>query len=499
MMHEIQRRSYQSSATKHAESKRQWRTLIAALLVLDALCVLGSLALAYVVRIDGLIPYYAEPNDVVYRNLVLIAIPAWLICFAVLGLYRRDNLLGGVVEYKQVIKGCTAGVLLLVMGVVFARVSEFEPSRGWLILSWLISIALVGATRFFVRRIVYRLREYDLLTSRVLIVGANDQGVAIAEQWMSTAASGMKVIGFLDDFKTLGTTVTGNVKVIGRPSALEELSRQVQADEIVVVSSAVAWESFGELVTRNDMGKDYTLRLSPGFYELLTTGVAVTTKTFVPLLTIHENRIVGIDAVLKWLIDFGFGGLLTVLSLPVSLVVGISLKLRRPHQPILKRTFMVGRGGTSFGMYQFNTALDPHSFNRVRKSRSFEYWLRITGLDKLPQLWNVMRGQMSLVGPRPRTARNQVTDMHTMHNLQAVKPGIVGPWVRRDHSTSPDMTHDELNYVRNWQVWTDLPILFQAGVMLGERIVSVGKRRSASDDRDQSPNLDTNLSEDMLF
>ena len=176
---------------ERSENERQWRTLIAALLILDALCVLGSLTLAYVIRIDGLLPYYAEAKDEVYRSLVIIAIPLYLACFAALGLYQRDNLLGGIVEYKQVIKGCTAGLMLLVIYIVFARVNGFEPSRGWLILSWALSIALIGMMRFFVRRVVYRLRESGWLTSRALIVGAGEGlSAALARR---LAGAGMKV------------------------------------------------------------------------------------------------------------------------------------------------------------------------------------------------------------------------------------------------------------------------------------------------------------------
>ncbi|MCL6510395.1 MAG: sugar transferase [Anaerolineae bacterium] len=484
---------------ERSENERQWRTLIAALLILDALCVLGSLTLAYVIRIDGLLPYYAEAKDEVYRSLVIIAIPLYLACFAALGLYQRDNLLGGIVEYKQVIKGCTAGLMLLVIYIVFARVNGFEPSRGWLILSWALSIALIGMMRFFVRRVVYRLRESGWLTSRTLIVGANDQGVAIAEQWMHNPISGMQVVGFLDDFKAIGSSVVGNAKVIGRPSALNELSRQYRIDEVIVVSTAVAWESFGELVTHNAKTQGYTLRLSPGFYEMLTTGMAVTTKTFVPLLTINESRIVGVDALLKWSLDYGLGILLTLISLPFGLAIAGALKIRNPHAPVIVHNRVIGRGGKPFNAYRFNTRARSGGQTASNTKRSFERWLRMTGLDKMPQLWNVLCGQMSLVGPMPRSSLNRVTDMHAIHNLQAVKPGIIGPWVRNDHLASSDPLHDELSYVRNWQIWTDLPILYEAAAKLFSRIVRRGSHPSHAEQRGWLTGGEKSFKEDVLY
>lgn len=500
-MQEIKLHTLQGSAARRSETRRQWHSLALVLLVLDALCVLGSLTLAYIIRIDGL-PYHAEAKDEVYRGLVVVAVPIWLACFALLGLYHKDNLLGGIVEYKQVIKGCTIGLMLLVVYVVFARVNGFEPSRGWLILSWVISMAMIGATRFFMRRIVYRLREHGYLTSRVLIVGANDQGLAIAEQWMHTPASGMNVVGFLDDFKAIGTAVVGNVKVVGRPSALDTLSRQYRADEVIVVSTAVAWESFGELVTNKAADRGYTLRLSPGFYELLTTGVAVTTKTFVPLLTIQENRIVGFDALLKSFLDYGLGGALAVLSAPFGMVIALLLKVSDPRAPLLSRTQVIGRGGRPFDMLRFNTCGSDVRASSHRWGRAIRRWLRRTGLDKMPQLWNVLCRQMSLVGPRPRTAHDRVTDMHLMHNLQAVKPGIVGPWVRRDHLKSPDLVRDELNYIRNWQIWADLPILYEAAATLVGRLTYTGRRRAVKamqDEPEGALGLDKRFQEDMLY
>ena len=485
-------------------TQQQWLVLVCALLMFDALCVAGSLTLAYFVRIDGVLPYYSETNNAAYRSLVAAALPIFIICFALLGLYKEDNLLGGMVEYKQVLKGCTVGVGLLVVYTVFVRLNGFDVSRGWLIFSWLFSVALVGLMRFLVRRIVYRVREAGYLTARVLIIGANDQGAAIAAQWRSTPASGMHIVGFLDDFKPVGTQVAPGLKVLGRPSAIDALCRKHDVDEVVVVSSAVAWESFGEIVTDVGADKRYTLRLSPGFYELLTTGVAVTNKTFVPLLTINENRIVGVDAVLKTVLDFGLGALIALVSLPFALVIASILKLRRPGSPVLTRNQAIGRNGQTFDMIRFDSVSIVSTGTGSNGEHNFENWLHITGLNHLPELINVFQGDMSLVGPQPRADHNEVTDMHTMHNLQAVKPGIVGPWVRRDHLQSSDLVHDELSYVRNWTIWADLPILFQTATTLFSRIMGIHTPTSTSTtaqvgQQSQTVRREHNFQEDVLI
>lgn len=465
--------SRQKMGAEQARNKRHWHALVLVLLMADALCIAGGLTLAYFIRIDGVLPYAHPANPWVYQSIVAAAVPLWLFCFAVVGLYQRDNLLGGVVEYKQVVKGSIAGAMLLVACTVFMRIPDFEVSRLWLVLSLAFITVLVGGMRFFIRHLAYKLRAAGWLGSRVLIVGANDQGVAIAEQWMSSSASGMHVLGFLDDFKSIGTQVIGNARVLGRPSALDEISKAMQIDEIVVVSSAVAWESFGELVTSASGNNSYTLRLSPGFYEMLTTGVAVTNKTFVPLLTINETRIVGVDAALKAMLDYGLGAFTLLVALPFMLLFGLILRLQHPRRPALTRSTVIGQGGKPFDMLHFNTAPDAGGH------RSFDRWLRVTGLAKLPQLLNVLKGEMSLVGPRPRSRFDHSVNMHANHNLVAVKPGIVGPWLRHDHLTSPSLLHDELSYVRKWQIWLDLPILFQAAFAMVGRLFYAGRRTAA--------------------
>jgi lipopolysaccharide/colanic/teichoic acid biosynthesis glycosyltransferase len=211
------------------------------------------------------------------------------------------------------------------------------------------------------------------------------------------------------------------------------------------------------------------VRLSPGFYELLTTSVAVTNKAFVPLLTINDARIVGPDAVLKALLDYGLGVPLLVLSAPIMLLVAVWLKITRVGQPVLARYQTLGQCGTTFRMYKFATRAESLAKATAQKDLAQAAWAGIlwiekilysTGLDKLPQLFNVLTGQMSLVGPRPRVV-NEKANSSTIRNLQTVKPGFIGPWSTSGPCDPKDETQDELYYVRNWTIWLDLQVLVQ--------------------------------------
>ncbi|HZY45687.1 MAG TPA: sugar transferase [Anaerolineae bacterium] len=431
---------------------RQWQALIAALIIFDALMIWGSLRLAYDLRFtSSLLTYYGELSPATYAIMEMIGLPIWLGLFALAGLYQRKNLLGGTLEYKQVIKAGSAGVVAIV-SLAFVWRDVALVSRGWLVFAWIFLCASVSVERFVIRRVAYRLRRRGWLTARVLMVGANDQGIAIAKQWQQSHTSGMHVVGFVDDFKPIGTSVLDDLKVIGQPTALLQIIDQSGVDEVVVVPNAVAWETFEEIITQAGAVKDYELWLSPGFYEMLTNSVVVTNKSYVPLFTINAARLVGPDAIMKAVLDYGLGFGLLLVMLPIMSLIAAGLKLSRRSVFMAHRT--IGQGDTIFLMWKFNSADD--------KPTRLQRGLHRYALDKLPQLFNVLTGHMSLVGPRPRVVDDQSLDPRQVHNLRSVKPGLIGPWLVTEVWSSLDETRDDLYYVRNWTIWLDLQILFQS-------------------------------------
>jgi lipopolysaccharide/colanic/teichoic acid biosynthesis glycosyltransferase len=452
-----------SSAAASPVFDRQWRILLGLLVALDALAVWTSLTLAYDLRMStGILgPYEAHYDPDQYRTFAVISVPLWLVIFLLVGLYKRDNLLGGLIEYQQIVWACTTGVVAIIVLSFFWRdFSHF--SRGWLAAAWFLACSLVTAERFLVRRCAYFGRRRGWLTSRVLIVGANDQGVAMAAQWLTSPTSGMQVIGFLDDFKPLGLSVINGLRVLGRPTALEQIARRTDAQEVIVVPTAVAWETFEKLVATAGRAP-YVMRFSPGFYEVLTTGVAVTNKTFVPLFTVNDTRLVGIEATFKAAFDYGLGFVAFFYTLPLYGLIASGLKVGQPQMPVLVHLPTVGVHGTIFSMYKFRSL--PKSANASLPAPSrLEYLLYCTGLDKLPQLLNVLRGEMSLVGPRPRIIDDGAVDPRSLRNLQTVKPGITGAWasLKTRQVSEADEIANELRYVRNWTLSLDVQILFQS-------------------------------------
>ncbi|MHB1131355.1 MAG: sugar transferase [Chloroflexota bacterium] len=458
----------------------QWHLLTVALLAADAASLGVSFALAYISRFKAGIPFLTTPDHslVFYSSLAFLAIPVWLLIFALYHLYDRNCLFVGLHEYIRIFNACSAGVLAVV--VVSFLDSTIFISRGWLLIVWALSVLIVGSHRFALRHLLRLLRARGFFVVPTVIVGANEEGRALAEQFLADPGSGLRIIGFIDNVLPLGTQVIDRTSVLGDFRDLERVVRNEAPDQIIVASTAIAREDLLELFRRFGHAEGVAISLSSGLAEILTTGVTVQEVSYVPLMTPQRVRITGGDAFLKSTFDYcaALVGLL-ILS-PLLLGIVLLVKFDSPG-PVLHRRQVLGRGGRLFHAYKFRTmvanadevlAADP----QLREAIVQEYklksdprvtrigrLLRRSSLDELPQLFNVLRGEMSLVGPRMIAPEESHRYGKWQLNLLTVKPGITGPWQVRGRS---DVPYDErvrlsMQYIRNYSVWLDLEILLR--------------------------------------
>jgi exopolysaccharide biosynthesis polyprenyl glycosylphosphotransferase len=413
-----------------------------------------------------------------YLSLAAGAVPIWLGLFALYGLYDRRNWFEGWGEYKAVANACTAGSLALVLMSFIDDATSI--SRGWLVVTWLLSMLFVASGRLGGRRIVRRLRTKGMLLTPTLIVGANEEGRAIAQQFMSDPGAGARVVGFLDDVLPAGTNVVGHLSVLGSVDALLSVAAEYRVNEIVIATTSIARERLPDLFQSVGHDPRLRLRLSSGLFEVLTTGVDVRDVASVPLITPERTRITGVDAILKACVDYLGAALLLILLWPVLLLIAVLVRLDSPG-PVIYRRRVLGRGGTPFDAFKFRTMvtnaeqilvdnpdlraefeagyklkLDP----RVTRVGEF---LRRTSLDELPQLFNVLRGEMSLVGPRMIAPDEAPRYGKWQFNLLTVKPGITGPWQVSGRGDIPyaDRVILSMDYIRNYSFWRDVDILLR--------------------------------------
>jgi FlaA1/EpsC-like NDP-sugar epimerase len=149
-------------------------------------------------------------------------VPTWLLIFAAYGLYTPRYLFGGIREYARVVNGCAIGVMAMIVLSFIHRGMEQPISRGWLLIYFSLSVFTIISYRFAFRRLIYRLRQRGLFLKRSLIVSANQEGQAMAEQFRSVPTAGVHLVGFVDDILTQGTVLNG-LPVLGNSKSLKTL------------------------------------------------------------------------------------------------------------------------------------------------------------------------------------------------------------------------------------------------------------------------------------
>jgi lipopolysaccharide/colanic/teichoic acid biosynthesis glycosyltransferase len=261
------------------------------------------------------------------------------------------------------------------------------------------------------------------------------------------------------------------------------VARQNRVDEVVVVSNAVAWETFQEIMQRLSVSPEqapFEIKLSPGFYEILTTGVQVTQLAYVPLLLVNRERITGADKVLKNGLDYGLALINLIVAAPLMGLLALALRVSN-RGPLIERHRVLACGGGEFTTWKFHTGLGetPRPWfahplalasggqvaaAAVEQASGLQRFLYNTGLDKMPQLLNILRGEMSWVGPR--TVSLGQVEIHSpwLPNLLTVKPGITGPWAVGGERTLDDEMRLTMVYIRNWTIWLDLQVLLQTAL-----------------------------------
>lgn len=475
----------EASMSHNAATRTRSIILWGLLLAGDALALLGAFSGAYVLRFQNpWLPYLATQSLYFYSWLAFWAIPLWLIVFVFYRLYDLDLLFGGVDEYARAVHACSIGVIVLIFYSFLDRAADsLVLSRLWLVFVWLLSMCLVVSERFAVRRVVYALRRLGHLRKRALIVGANSEAQAIAEQLQHAEGAGLEVIGFVDSGAP-DTSSSLNLPVFGATGALLEIVLRQQVDEIIIASTAVTREQLLETYNIFGLSDNVDVRVSPGLYEILTTGARIKEMGYMPLVSLNHLRITGADALLKRAMDIGLTALASPLLLILLPLLGLLVKLDSPG-PVIHRRRVLGVGGRAFDALKFRTMVgdadaklaamlerDPAlraEYERERKLKSdpritrLGRILRRTSLDELPQLLNVLAGQMSLVGPRMIAPDEIMLYGKWWMNLLTVKPGLTGPWqvMGRNELSYEERVRLSMKYIRNHTVWLDIQLLFQ--------------------------------------
>ncbi len=444
--------------------------IVSALLVpVDFLMVLGAGLLAYQLRFSSFVELrpvvYELPFDEFFSILLTVAF-IWLPVFALSGLYSIRGTKRLLDELAKVFFACSTGVMLIIILIFFQR--ELFSSRFIILAGWVLSILFVSFARILVRIIQHELVKRGIGVHAVALIGADRASDELDQDFRKRPSLGYRIsLRAREVNEELFTKLEASV-------ASDEL------DEILVADSQIAKADILRLIAfASDHHK--TFKYAPDRFETQAASLEVTALGGVPIIELRRTPLDGWGKILKQSVDLAGAALGLLILLPLGALVALAIKLDSPG-PIFVRLQRVGRAGKTFGLYKFRSMVDnAHALkpqlqalneradgplfklkNDPRVTRIGRF-IRKTSIDEIPQFWNVLRGEMSLVGPRPHEPEEVAKYARNQRALLTVKPGVTG---LAQISGRSDLRFDEevrldTYYIEHWTLRLDFQILLK--------------------------------------
>ena len=467
-------------AAKTCPRRRSWlirRTLAAADIT--------GLTIAFVIGQLFIIENPAAVDRVGFllETLVFVAtLPAWVLLARSYGLYSRDEEqanYSSVDDSWGVLNMVTLGTWMLVAGTWLTHVAE--PNFRKLFAFWVSAIVLVCFGRIAARALVRRTAAY---VQNTLIIGAGGVGQLIAKKLRQHPEYGLNIVGFVDDNPTEMRSDIGDIAVIGGMRHIALCVDLLDVERVIVAFSNDSHET--TLATIRELETlDVQIDLVPRLFEGVPPESHFHSAEGLTLIALPRARLSNTSLMLKRGLDVVGSLVGLVLLSPLLIVVGIAVRLDS-RGPILFRQTRMGRRGDIFKIVKFRTMAadadsrkhevahlnkhcrpdgDPRMFKVHDDPRITRVGriLRRTSIDELPQLWNVLVGEMSLVGPRPLILDEHAhVDGWGLKRLE-LKPGITGLWqvLGRDDIPFNEMVELDYRYVTGWSLWSDVKLMFR--------------------------------------
>lgn len=449
--------------------KRHSQFLQSLLFLFDLAVICVCWVASYNLRfLQGLAPIdKGIPPFDIYLSLLLPILVVWGISFRALRLYRPRRMGTHLAEFLDIAKANTLSVLVLVAFTFFLR--QFEYSRLVFLYFWVLNLVALGFSRMAFREGLRFMRKQGFNQRHCLIVGAGKLGQRVARLIAMHSEFGIKVQGYLTRHPSkLGRTYEG-INVMGLYTDLEKYA---PALDMVFVCLPPDEEQGAEKTLQYLTTTTLEVKVIPSIYEFITLRAEAEMFEGLPVITLQGSPLYGWNVILKGITDFIGAAVAITLTAPLMVIIALAVKLTSPG-PIFYRQERMGMDGKPFMMLKFRTMqidqsgdtvlLTPKNDPRVTTIGRF---LRRTSLDELPQFFNVLKGDMSIVGPRPERSwvvdevRKQIPLYMLKHKMKA---GITG-WAqingwRGDTSLEKRIEHD-LFYIEHWSLWFDLKIMF---------------------------------------
>ena len=433
----------------------------------DLGCVAVAMAVALVISNDS-------GRISLHRNVIaaLLSMPCWLFIFAQYRLYNSRSVAGRVEEVVRLAHAVVASAAVTALIGVALR---WQLSRTWLLLATACCFVLLVAEREAFRRWFAHRRQNRKLLRPTVIVGDNTEAVAFARSLVDHPDLGYDVIGLVT-VRTEPATGDARPSTATTSDALEEILRSGGNTAILVTTGMSAWTA--NRLARELHDRGLHVEMTSGLEDIAPGRLTVRSVGRYPVFYIEPTELSGWRAVAKRIFDIIVAGGVLLVTLPMWLVISLAIKVTS-RGPVFFRQERAGRDGTPFVIYKFRTMVaDAHAMlpdlidlnegdgplfkmredPRVTKVGAI---FRAYSLDEIPQVLNVLKGNMSVVGPRPALFSEMTAWSSEQHNRLRVKPGITGMWQvsGRSDLSFADYARLDLYYVDNWSLASDLAIV----------------------------------------
>jgi Undecaprenyl-phosphate glucose phosphotransferase len=460
------------------------RLLVAFYVLSDALLAAAGFVLAYLIGFkSGLVPVWkGVPPFMEYVALLPVVAVVVPLAFHIQGLYRLRRGRSRIDDFFAVLVGTILAVVMSIGGTLYYR-TYYLPDvlkdqgvyeiaqRVWGLFLFL-NVALTYASRELVREALERRWKAGIGLKRVLIAGAGDLGRMVADKVLEHRELGFKVVGFLDDRAGGDHIGYRGLPLLGMLAEADEIIRSEKIDHVYVALPLEEHVKMLALVeATNREGVD--VHVVPDLLQFIALRARLENLDGVPIISLNDVPLRGFNSVLKRMIDIAISGATLLALAPFLAAIAIIIK-RTSRGPVFYTQERMGLDGKAFHVYKFRSmylgAEDETGPIWARdndpRCTPVGQWLRRMDLDELPQLWNVLRGDMSIVGPRPERPyfveqfKHRIPQYMLRHK---VKAGITG-WAQvngwRGNTSLEKRIEYDLYYIENWSVALDLKIMW---------------------------------------
>lgn len=465
------------------------------LIIGDFLAILAAFAIAYILRVTLSDAPFNPISAADYARVFILISPFWVMLFGYLGLYKRDVYEWRWKEATRLVVGSVIGI----MGVItynFVSTTSILPARIVAVYGFIIALTLLVIVRFLLRVFRKLMRRYGWGIANVMLIGNGQYAKELIDTFSDSISSGFRVVAIVND--------VGRPKNFKGGACYKNLDEALSNIEKLSIHSIILTELYGDsdknaLVLATAQAHHCGFRFIPAQEGLMSNSMDVELFQGMPVVAVHQTSLVGNVRIVKRLFDIVASIIGIIITMPFMLIVAILIRLSDWGPAIFKQK-RLSRYNKPIAIYKFRTmkkefnGLSPeeafvimgkpelakkyrdngdHIVNDPRITKIGKF-LRTASLDELPQLFNVLRGDISLVGPRALVAQ-ELENYPYKSLILSVKSGITG---LAQTSGRKDLPYEErrkldLYYVQNWTFWLDVKILLRTFV---EIIKSTGAK-----------------------